>query len=292
MITATVIWGAAFSAQSSAMQHVKPMMFITLRSAVGVVALALVIVIFDLVRKQKLSFYGDAETSASRKELLAGGWWCGFCITLASILQQCGVQYTSAGKTGFLTALYIVIVPVMGIFINRKTGPLLWLAVVLALGGSYLLCGGIGNIDTGEWLVIGCAVGYSLHILVIDHYAGKCDCLRLSLIQFAAATVLSLAASLIIREKWVLTGIAASMPFWLFCGIGSSALAFTLQIAAQKHLHPVTASLLMSLESVFAVLGGWLFLREVLSAGELAGCAVIFTAITISQLPIGQKKLD
>ena len=288
MISATIIWGAAFSAQSSAMQYVKPVLFIALRSAVGVTALAAVIALSDILRNRKISLWGNAVTPGERNELLTGGLWCGICITLASILQQCGVQYTSAGKTGFLTALYIIIVPVLGIFIKRKTGFSLWIAVIFALCGSHLLCGGITDIDRGEWLVIACAFAYSLHILVIDRYAGKCDCMRLSFIQFTVA-IISLIISLVFERELFLSGILSSMPFWLFCGIGSSALAFTLQIAAQKHLHPVTASLLMSLESVFAVIGGWIFLHETLSLRELSGCAMIFAAIIIPQIPFNQK---
>jgi drug/metabolite transporter (DMT)-like permease len=162
--------------------------------------------------------------------------------------------------------------------------------VILAMSGSYLLCGGLGSINRGEWFVIACAVIYSVHIMVIDRYAANCDCVRLSCLQFMVAAVLSAAGSLILREVWELDGIVSSLPFWMFCGVGSSAVAFTLQMVAQKYLHPVTATLLMSLESVFAVLGGWLFLREMLSIRELAGCGVIFCAIILSQLPIGRKK--
>jgi len=290
MLTATVLWGVAFSAQSRGMDFVHPMLFTALRSIVGVTALLVVIGIFDLVKFGKLTLWGSAATPQERRELLAGGWWCGLVITLASVCQQAGLKYTTAGKTGFLTALYIVIVPLLGIFFKRKPTLILWISVILALSGSYLLCGGLGTINRGEWFVIACAVIYSIHIMVIDRYAGKCDCVRLSCIQFMAATVLAAAGVLIFREPWSGSGIVNSLPFWMFCGIGSSAVAFTLQMVAQKYLHPVTATLLMSLESVFAVLGGWLFLHEMLSARELAGCGVIFSAIILSQLPIGRKK--
>ncbi len=290
MITATVLWGIAFSAQSRGMDFVEPMLFTALRSATGVTALIAVIMIFDLCREKRLTFWGAAKTPEARKELLAGGWWCGVIITFASIAQQAGLKYTTAGKTGFLTALYIVIVPVMGVFLRRKPTAVMWLAVVLAMGGTYLLCGGITSINRGEWFVILCAFIYSLHILVIDRYAGKCDCVRLSCIQFAVAFVLALLMSLLCREPWEHAAVKSAMPFWLFCGIGSSAIAFTLQMVSQKYLHPVTATLLMSLESVFAVLGGWIFLKEHLNGIELCGCAVIFLAVLISQLPLPEKK--
>lgn len=285
MLTATVLWGVAFSAQSSGMKFVEPMIFTSLRSLVGVLSLIVVIMVFDLCTEKRLTVWGSAKSKAGQRELLLGGLWCGLVISAASVCQQYGLKYTTAGKTGFLTALYIVFVPLLGIFLGRKTTPVLWLAVGLALGGSYLLCGGIGNVGKGEWFVIACAVLYSVHIMVIDRYAAKCDCIRLSCLQFAVATVMTALASRLSGEPWGLEKIAAALPFWVFCGVGSSAIAFTLQMVSQKYLHPVTATLLMSLESVFAVLGGWLFLKELLSTRELAGCAVIFAAIILSQLP-------
>ena len=153
-----------------------------------------------------------------------------------------------------------------------------------------MLCGGVGSIGKGEWFVVACAFIYSIHIMVIDRYAAKCDCVRLSCIQFIVATVLTALASLLAGEPWGAENIRSAMPFWIFCGIGSSAIAFTLQMVAQKYLHPVTATLLMSLESVFAVLGGWVFLKEILSPRELAGCAIIFVAVIITQIPLKKKE--
>lgn len=288
MLIATVIWGTGFSAQSRGAQLVDPMFFIMLRSIVGSAALAVIILVMDLFRFKRITLWGSAGTERERKLLLAGGFWCGLVITTASFLQQCGVKYISAGKTGFLTALYIIIVPLLGICFKRKTSPVLWLAVILAMCGTWLLCGGIGSLGIGEWLVIGCAVIYSLHILVIDYYAPKCDCVRLSCLQFLTAAILSGIVSLLLRESSA--GTAESLPYWLFCGLGSSAIAFTLQMVAQKYLHPVTATLLMSLESVFAVIGGWLFLKEQLSVKELIGCGIIFLAIILAQIPFPGKK--
>lgn len=290
MIIATILWGVAFSAQSSGMKYLDPLVFTALRSAVGVIALIVVIMVLDLFKEKRLTLWGSARTALAKKDLLIGGFWCGLVLSVGSVLQQYGVKYTTAGKTGFLTALYIVIVPVLGIFLKRKTSWLLWVAVVLALGGAYLLCGGIDTINKGEWFVIGCAFVYSMHILVIDRYAAKCDCVRLSCVQFITATVLTSLGALISGEPWSREAVIQSLPFWVFCGVGSSAVAFTLQMVAQKYLHPVTATLLMSLESVFAVLGGWVFLSEVLTPMELLGCAVIFAAVIISQIPVPEKK--
>ena len=290
MLIATVLWGVAFSAQSRGMAYVDPMLFVMLRSRTGVAALFLVIAGVDLYRKRGFTFRIWKGDPGAERVLLSGGSVCGIILAAASILQQYGLKYISAGKSGFLTALYIVIVPVLGLFLNRRTNPVLWLAVMLAMSGSYLLCGGVDQVGAGEYFVIGCAFVYSLHILAVDHYAAKCDCIRLSCIQFSVVTLFSALASLLMGDSWQLNKILDSLPFWIFCGVGSSAIAFTLQIAAQKYLHPVTASLLMSLESVFAVLGGWLFLQERLSARELAGCGIIFLGVILAQLPVAERE--
>ena len=285
MLAASIIWGLAFSAQSSGMKFVAPMLFVMLRSIAGVLALGCVIMLLDYFKYRKLSVFGAAVDRQSRKNLIVGGVLCGMMIAAASTLQQFGLQSTTAGKSGFLTALYIIIVPVMGIFFKRKTNFMLYLAVILALCGTYILCGSIGQIKAGDIFLIGCAFAFALHIMVIDFYAPKCDCVRLSCVQFTAAAIFAAIGSLLCREAWIFEKIAASLPFWIFCGIGSSAIAFTLQMYAQKYLHPVTASLLMSLESVFAVLGGRLFLRENISCRELLGCAVIMVAVILAQIP-------
>ena len=290
MLLATVLWGIAFTAQSKGMDHVGAMLFVMLRSIVGAAALAVVIIVFNLCKYRKLAFSVTGESPQAKRDLLLGGLFCGLIIAAASTFQQLGLLKVSAGKTGFLTALYIIMVPLLGIFFKRKTPLGLYLAVLLALTGAYLLCGGIASIGIGEICVIVCAFLFAIHILVIDHYVERCDCVKLSCVQFTVAAVASAAASLIFREPWLWQKIIAAMPFWIFCGIGSSAIAFTLQMFAQKYLHPVTAALIMSLESVFALLGGWWFLREVLTVKELAGCATILFSVILTQLPQRQKK--
>lgn len=286
MIAATILWGASFSAQSCGVRFVDPMLFTALRSILGALALAVTAALFDLRREGRVSWWGSAKTVAARKTLLAGGAWCGVILAVAGTLQQYGMKYTTAAKAGFLTALYIVIVPIFGmLFFGRRTSGFLWFAALLALTGAYLLCGGVGTVGRGEWFVIGCAIIFSLHILVIDRYAPECDCVRLSCLQFAIAAVLNLVGTTVIRAPWEPDALADALPYLLYAGIASSAVAFTLQMVAQKYLHPVAASLLMSLESVFAALGGWIFLRETLSRRELAGCAVIFFAAILAQLP-------
>ena len=285
MIAATILWGASFSAQSRGVRLVDPLLFTALRSALGALALALAAVLFDLRREGRASVWGGAKTAAERMTLLRGGLWCGAFLAVGSTLQQYGLKYTTAAKAGFLTTLYIVIVPLLGIFFKRRTSKLLWGAALLALSGTYLLCGGIGSIGRGEWLVISCAVVFSGHILAIDRFAPRCDCVRLSCLQFAVASVLTLAAALAKRAPWELRSLVDALPYILYTGIASSAIAFTLQMTAQKYLHPVAATLLMSLESVFAALGGWIFLHQGMSLREFAGCAVIFAAAILAQLP-------
>ncbi len=285
MLAATVLWGFAFSAQSRGMDHVGPLLFVALRSIVGAAALAFTAMCFDLVRLKRITLWGSAGSAGERKTLLAGGIACGLLISAASTFQQLGIIHVTAGKTGFLTALYIIIVPLLGVFFKRKTSLLLWLAVIISLGGAYFLCGGAGSIGWGEIFVVICALFFALHIMVIDRYAPVCDCVRISCIQFITAAVAAAIFSLIFAEPWGLQSIVESLPFWVYCGIGSSAIAFTLQMAAQKYLHPVTAALIMSLESVFGVLGGWMFLNETLSGSEIVGCCIIFIAVIIAQLP-------
>lgn len=289
MLIATIIWGSAFSAQSESTKHVSPLLFVALRSFVGTFALCIVIMFFDLFKEKKVTLWGENSSRQGKKDLITGGILCGCAIASASFSQQLGIRYISAGKTGFLTALYILIVPFLGLLLKKKTPLPLYLASLIALCGTYLLCGGIDHVGKGEFFVILCAFLFAVHIMIIDHYAAKCDCVRLSCVQFASATVFSAFASLLSGEPWQYTGIINSLPFWMFCGIGSSAIAFTLQIVAQKYLHPVTATLLMSLESVFAVIGGYLFLQEKLSGKELAGCAVILCGIVLAQIPWKKK---
>lgn len=287
LLLATLIWGSAFAAQRSAMTGITPLAFIILRNLVGIAALALVIMASDYIRHRRLSFWGTATDPAQRRKLLTGGIACGIAIAPAMLTQQLGLLETSAGKSGFLTALYIIIVPVLGIFFKRKTSPALWLGVGMALAGSFLLCyqPGVWSVSRGDLLVLTCSFCYALHILVSDHFAPESDCIRLSFLQFTAATVIVGVLSCFTHENWSMQAIRETAQHWLYCGIGSTAIAFTLQMAAQKYLHPVTTSLLMSLESVFAVISGWLFLQEQLSALEFAGCILVFLAVLTSQIP-------
>lgn len=292
LIIATLIWGSAFAAQRSAMEYMSPYAFTAMRCIIGVLALALVTMSLDLFELKRVSLWGRAETKTERRRLLTGGILCGLALTPAMLAQQIGICDTSAGKSGFLTALYIIIVPLLGIFFKRRTTWWLWGAVLLALGGSFLLCyvPGQMGLGRGDLMVLVCSFLYSIHIIIIDDFAAKTDCVRLSLIQFLTAFIISGVVSLFIDNAWSLSGIRDSIWFLIYCGVGSCAVAFTLQMVAQKYMHPVAASLLMSLESVFAVISGWLFLHERLSPREMTGCLILFIGIIIAQVPERKPK--
>ena len=280
---ASLIWGLAFSAQRSAMEQLSPLVFMTLRSLIGSVAIASIILLNNIIRKKK-----RPETPAeNKKSLIYGGFFCGIFLAVAGLLQQYGLCRTTAGKGGFLTALYIVIVPLLGLFFRKKATFHEWIAVFLSLAGSYLLCspGENESINPGDLMIAGCAIFFAMHIIAVGSFAPDHDTLLLSCIQFITVTVIAATAAVTTGEKWCPANIQAAMLPLLFCGILSSGIAFSLQISAQKNLSPAAASIIMSLESVFAVLGGWLLLNESLSMQEKTGCAIIFAAVILSQLP-------
>lgn len=219
-----------------------------------------------------------------------GGLCCGVILTLSTSLQQIGIKYTSAGKAGFITALYILIVPLLGMLLGKKVGIRTWIGVALAVVGMYLLCIKEGfSISYGDFMVLLCALVFSLHILAVDYFSPRVDGIRLSCIQFFVCGCISAFPMLLWEQPEISQIIQAWQPL-VYAGVLSSGVAYTLQIVTQKHLNPTVASLLMSLESVFAVLTGWLVLNERLSPKELLGCVLVFTAIILAQLPQKQKK--
>ena len=282
-----LIWGTAFVAQSLGMEHIGPCAFNAARSFVGSLALVPVALVGDRLRKPDAS-QNQAVFSWRNRSLWTGGALCGLFLSAATLLQQAGLQYTTAGKAGFLTSLYIVIVPVLGIFLGRRGGTKLWCAVALALAGAYLLsaAGESFGVQLGDGMVLGCAVFFSFHILVIDRFSPRVDGVKLSCVQFAAAGLISTAVALILeRDSFTWGGLLASWGPMLYAGVLSSGVAYTLQIIAQKRLEPAAASLIMSLESVFAAVSGWLVLGQPLSPRELAGCCLVFGGVVLAQLP-------
>ena len=232
----------------------------------------------------------DAPREKGGKMLWLGGVCCGAALFLASTLQQVGILYTTAGKAGFITALYIVLVPILGLFFRHKTGAALWISVALAVVGMYFLCMTESlSLGRGEALCMLCAVFFAVHITIVDHFSPHVDGVRMSCIQFFVCGGLSAVLMFLFEKPDIHKIVAAWLPI-LYTGVLSSGVAYTLQIVAQKNVNPTVASLLMSLESVFSALAGWVILGQGLSGRELFGCALMFAAIILAQLPIGKKK--
>lgn len=281
-----MIWGVAFVAQSAGMEHVGPCTFNAVRNFIACIAL---LPVLFLSRRLKKPGEGDVPAPENKKLLLGGGVLCGLFLCAASLLQQVGIQYTTAGKAGFLTALYIVIVPLLGIFLGRLPGVKVWLGVVLSLLGVYLLSVKEGfSVSGGDALVIACAVLFSFHILVVDKISPRVDGVMLSWIQFFVSAVLSLVFALIWEKPRLPSIFAAWLPL-LYTGVLSSGVGYTLQILGQRKASPTVASLILSLESVFAALAGWALKNEALAPKELLGCCLVFAAVVLAQLPSRKK---
>jgi drug/metabolite transporter (DMT)-like permease len=289
------IWGSAFVAQSKGMDYIGPYTFNCVRNIIASVFLLPVILLLDYMHSKKTQdensiYKTDEEKRAERKIVTTGGILCGVILFVASSLQQIGIMYTTAGKAGFVTALYIVIVPILGIFLGKKVKPSVWGCVAIAAIGLYLLCIKEDfSIGKGDFLVLICAFIFSFHILVIDYYSPKTDGVRMSCIQFFVCFLLSGIMMLIFEAPELSLIIQSALPI-LYTGILSSGVAYTLQIVAQKDTDPTVASLLLSLESVFAVLAGIVVLHEMLSGREVVGCILMFVAIIVAQLPSKSDK--
>ncbi len=280
-ILAAMIWGSAFVAQSVGADYMTPFAFNTVRSCIATLALVLVVVLFAWLRKEPI-----LPPKEQRKPLLLGGLCCGGVLTVASALQQAGLQDTDPGKAGFITALYIVLVPIAGLFLKKKAPLTVWFAVAIAAFGLYFLCIDPTKpfyIEPSDLLVIGCALCFTGHILVIDHFTQKVDGVRLSCLQFFFVAVFSAVLMLFFETPdWSVLPLC-TVPL-LYTGILSSGVAYTLQIVSQKGANPTVVSLLLSLESVFAVLTGLLF-GDRMTGWEWLGCALMLVAVVFAQLP-------
>ena len=294
LCTASLIWGLAFVAQSDAADLVPPFTFNALRSFIGAAAL---FVFYKITNRKRKEGFFPADKALKKQYFLAASV-CGLMLAISVNLQQFGLAAYPNGaaaeaRGGFITALYVVLVPVIPFFTGKKTSPVIWLSVLVALSGFYLLClsGGVGGIYLGDLLIFICAVSFSLHILSIDKFVGITGGVKLSVMQFTVVGVLSSVLALIF-ERPELSNILSAAPQILYLGIMSSGVAYTLQIVGQKYAEPSVASLSMSLESVFAALGGWIISGNSLSVKEFCGCALVFAAIITAQLPemIASKK--
>ena len=271
----------AFVAQSVGMNYIGPFTFNCIRSIMGGLVLIPCILFFDKQEK------GEAkrEKKEDSKTLLIGGICCGLALCIASNLQQIGIKYTTVGKAGFITALYIVLVPIFGIFLRKKVSGRVWFSVAIAVVGLYLLCiTDEFRIGKGDFFVLLCALVFTIHILVIDYFSPKVNGIKLSCIQFLVAGLLS-GVPMLISEKPSFSTILAAWAPLLYAGIMSCGVGYTLQIVAQKDAEPTIASLILSLESVFSVLAGWIILGQTLAGKEIMGCVLMFAAIILAQLP-------
>ncbi len=283
---AALIWGTAFVAQSVSTDHVGPFAFNAARSIIAFFVLWAVAAIFKKLRSKG----GEAAAAGSRRDLVVGGVCCGVVLAIAANFQQAGLADTAPGKAGFITALYVVLVPVLGIFLRRRASLPVWLGAVLAVGGLYLLCIKEGfGIEASDLLVLCCAFVFALHIMCVDHFVQKVDGVLLSCVQFLTAGVVSAVLSLIFEQQSMAGIVECILPI-MYVGVFSSGVAYTLQILAQKDSDPTVVSILLSLESVFSVLAGALILGDRLSGREYIGCILMFAAVVLAQLPWPMKK--
>ena len=281
------IWGTAFVAQSAG-SGMGAYSFLAGRSWLAVLVLIPTVCAFDALHRKQGAAYGRPKTPAERKTLLTAGVCCGTLLFAASAAQQIGITLNpSTAKAGFLTAMYVVLVPVFGLFLGRRGNARLWLSMVIAVGGLYLLCmkNGFSGIESSDWILLSCAVLFSFQIMAVDHFAPQVDGVRLSLLQFFVVAVESTVAAFLFETPTVAEFGENLLPL-AYCGVLSSGVAYTLQILGQRDLNPAIASLIMCLESVFSALGGWLILHQSLSVREGLGCALIFAAVVLAQLPL------
>lgn len=289
-ILAAFIWGTAFVAQDLCADSIGTFAFNATRYFVAVLALLVVIAISDRAKKNKPALTAE-EKKAANKQLWLGGLCCGVALAIASNFQQAGlVAGTDAGKAGFITALYVVLVPVFGLFFKRRVSLPVWIAVACSVVALYLLCiKGDFSLAAGDLLILVCAVCFAVHILVIDHFTAYCDGVKLSCLQFLFAGIIS-AVCMFLFEDVDFAAIWSCILPLLYVGIFSCGVGYTLQILAQKDSNPTVVTILLSLESVFAVIAGAIILHQQMTAREYIGCVVMFVAVILAQIQFPEKK--
>lgn len=286
MLTACAfIWGTAFIAQSLGSDYAEPLTFNCARSVLATIFLLGCCLVIDKISGRPFTILGTKDP-LRRERLLKGGVLCGIALSLASFMQQLGIMYTTVGKSGFITALYIVLVPLLSFLVLRRSVSLLqWAGVAVAAVGMYFICINEGfSINKGDFYTLICAFCFAGQIICVDKIITDLDGVRLSLVQFATCTVLNGVLMLIFENPSWSSVVQGWLPI-AYAGIMSSGVAYTLQIAGQRHCAPVLACMLMSLESAFALLSGWLLLGQSMSAREIFGCALVFAAIMLAQIP-------
>lgn len=285
LVLTALIWGCTFVALSVGAEYLGALTFLASRCWVAGIVLLAVVTATDAHNKRTGKPTTAPQTREEKRTLVTGGIACGIFLFLAAATQQIGIAQTTTAKAGFITTLYVLIVPFLTLFMGRKVGKKIWICVVMGVVGLYLLCmtGGL-SLSWGDTMVLICAFFFAGHILVIDHFSPKTDGLRMSCIQFFAAAALSTVCMFLFEHPTWANIQAAILPI-LYAGIMGYGVGFTLQIVAQKDINPTTASLALSLESVFGALAGWVLLGQGLTGRELSGCALMFAAIVLAQLP-------
>ena len=281
LLLTALIWGAGYVAQRLGLNHLGSFAFNGLRSLVGAAAVMPVAL---------MSWRRDENASRERNPLIKGGLLCGLVLCAASNLQQAGLVYTSVGKAGFISALYILFVPLIGLAFGRKVTKLFVVAVAIAMAGMFMLTmEGAESVSKGDLLVLGATIMFAVHIMIIDHYSPMVNGSMMAMIQFGVSGTLSVIIAHLVGERITLDAVHGALMPMLYSGVCSCGIGYTLQIIAQKDVNPVVASLVLSLEAVFAALAGWALLGESLTGRELTGCALVFSAVILAQLP--DKKL-
>ena len=290
LLFGTMIWGVAFIFQDMGNQYVSPITFNVERCFVAFLFLFMVYGVFHLATRKNASA-SEPKEAYTFKNWLIGSLVCGIFLALGMITQQIGILYEGAGKSGFLTALYIIFVPLISLFLGKRLNPLIWTGIGLSVLGLLLInvTGGGFAWGKGSWLLLGCAVAYAFQILAVSHFVPHVHPILLTAGEFLVAFLLHI-PFMFIFESPVLSDMSAAWIPVLFCGVASSGIAYTIQIIAQKQIPPTIASIIMSMESVFAILTSIIFGIESFSFVEYLGCGVIFSAILVSQFPIPAKK--
>ncbi len=293
LLLTAFIWGSAFVAQKSGMDYIEPFTYNGIRTFIGGMVLIPVIIFFTKKNNRQNGTEEKVFDFEKDKIAIIGGICCGLALFVASSLQQFGVSYTTAGKAGFITTLYVVFVPILSLLLRKKVRPIMWVCVALGAVGLYLLCmtDASFSLQFGDMLVLLCAVAFAVHILVIDHFSPKADGVKISCVQFLVSGVLGIICMFIFETPDLGNILACWLPI-LYAGVLSCGVAYTLQVVAQADADPTAASLILCLESVFAVISGAILLHESMSPRELMGCAVIFAAVIISNLPEKKASTD
>ncbi|GAB5613619.1 DMT family transporter [Faecalimonas hominis] len=288
LLLTAVIWGTAFVAQSVGMDYIGPFTFNAARFLIGGTVL-IPLIVYRSKKNPLLKNQTLEEKRKNQKTAWIGGVCCGIALCGASLLQQMGIQHTTVGKAGFITTLYIIIVPLIELFFGKKIAKKIWLGAVMAVIGLYLLCINENfSIGKGDFLILVCAILFAIHILIIDHFSPKADGVVLSAIQFFVSGFISVIGAILVENPNPAAMLDAIVPI-LYAGVMSCGVAYTLQVIGQKNISPTVASMILSLESVISVLAGWIILGEALSAKEIVGCVIVFMAVVLVQLPEKKK---